>query len=233
MTVNWLSPNPFQPVPGTDSCVVLMSVADRGRATLREIDDDARMGMSSVVQHLARSGFVQERAGVVSLTPAGVRAVGRCRIRNPRKPTFKQKREELLRGLEECGFQVKASLKVPHATSPDGQLRYWFKPQAIYYSIGEPHDFGRARSWTDDMRETSVGELIKYKPNFLGLFRYDYFVEGRTPGEYDYADTIDEAHAVAQTYRPARIYRIPEGEEFTGLKGGRRGGNATLVARIP
>lgn len=237
---NWLSPNPFQPLPGTDSCTVLMIIDDLGGASKDQINEAARpINMRRVVQFLARTKLIEitdlnrpdAPVGWV-LTKAGRKAVQRCRHPNPRKPTFKQKREELLRGLEAHGFRVKEPLKVPHATSPDGQLRFWFKPQAIYYSIGQPHEFNRARSWTDDMRETSVEELVRYKPNFLGLFKYDYFVQGRTPGEYEYADTVEEAHAFARAHRPARIYRIPEGEDFTGLKGGQRGGNAVLVTRI-
>lgn len=84
---------------------------------------------------------------------------------NPKKPTFAQKRAELLQGLEEEGFQVSTRdsrtfkpLKIPHATSRDGRVRFWFKPQAIYYTVGQ-HRFNDARSWTEDMRTVTAKEL--------------------------------------------------------------------------
>lgn len=46
--------------------------------------------------------------------------------------TFKQAMSDLMTGLEKLGWKVASRLKVPHATSPDGGTRIWFKAQAVY-----------------------------------------------------------------------------------------------------
>ncbi len=66
------------------------------------------------------------------------------------------------------GWAVKAHLKTPHATNPEGTFRFWFKPQAIYYSKGgNVNDFGDARSmFAADYRtvetEAFVNGLLAY-----------------------------------------------------------------------
>ncbi len=51
------------------------------------------------------------------------------------RPTFAAARKVLLEGLAALGWSISSpSLKVPHATSPGGTLRLWFKPQAVYYT---------------------------------------------------------------------------------------------------
>ncbi len=83
-------------------------------------------------------------------------------------PTFRQKRDELLAGLRAAGWDVTTfsrgrTLKIPYATSPDGEVRFWFKPQAIYYTVVFPpvlHDFKRARSISIDMRTETVESLL-------------------------------------------------------------------------
>ncbi len=42
-------------------------------------------------------------------------------------------------------------MKVPHATSADGKLRLWFKTQAVYFTQGDRHEFGNARSVAYDL----------------------------------------------------------------------------------
>ncbi len=83
-------------------------------------------------------------------------------------PTFRQKRDELLAGLRAAGWDVTTysrgrSLKVPYATSREGDVRFWFKPQAIYYTVVYPpfaHDFKQARSVSIDMRTETVESLL-------------------------------------------------------------------------
>ncbi len=80
-------------------------------------------------------------------------------------PTFRQKRNELLAGLRERGWEITTysrgrGLKVPYATSPDGVVRFWFKSQAIYYTVAESHDFKLARSISMDMRGETVESLL-------------------------------------------------------------------------
>lgn len=66
--------------------------------------------------------------------------------------TYKQAQADIITGLAKDGWKVKSDLKIPHATSPDGTHRLYFKAQAIYLhtdknQYGAPqHDFGNARS---------------------------------------------------------------------------------------
>ena len=76
---------------------------------------------------------------------------------------FADVRAMLLDGLQAHGWSVARNLKVPHATSPDGQTRLWFKTQAIYMNdVGtDPRQFANAHSLAYDMREyQSVDELL-------------------------------------------------------------------------
>ncbi len=61
--------------------------------------------------------------------------------------TFDQARREILTALRAAGWAVKSDLKIPHATSPDGGLRLWFKAQAVHATEGNHHDFGNARTF--------------------------------------------------------------------------------------
>jgi hypothetical protein len=68
--------------------------------------------------------------------------------------TFAQAKARVMNHLEAQGWRVARDLKVPHATSPDGAIRVWFKPQALYLSVvhgrGLSHTLGMARSlWID------------------------------------------------------------------------------------
>lgn len=51
-------------------------------------------------------------------------------------------------------------MKVPHATSPDGRVRVWFKPQAVYYATGS-HDLSSARSLHTDIRTTTGEQFLR------------------------------------------------------------------------
>jgi RadC-like JAB domain len=78
-------------------------------------------------------------------------------------PTFAKVREMLLSGLKERGWAVAANLKVPHATSPDGSTRLWFKTQSIYINDPgtDPRQFSSTHSMSSDMREyASVDALL-------------------------------------------------------------------------
>lgn len=68
--------------------------------------------------------------------------------------TFKAARQKMLGELLALGWAVKADLKVPHATSPDGEVRLWFKAQAVHFTGATrpfPHDFHNARALTYDL----------------------------------------------------------------------------------
>jgi hypothetical protein len=83
----------------------------------------------------------------------------------PRK-TFAVARAELLDYLEKAGWDVKMRganlqpLKTPHATSRDGGIRLWFKPQAVWVSYGSHHDAGHARSLWVDIRDASPATVV-------------------------------------------------------------------------
>lgn len=78
--------------------------------------------------------------------------------------TFAQARERILTDLETRGWTVRTrgtagKLKVPHATN--GQLRLWFKAQAVYASFGGvPWRLSDARSLDSDYRGIDVDRLI-------------------------------------------------------------------------
>ena len=93
--------------------------------------------------------------------------------RDAKRPTFSAARAELLAYLRTHGWDVKTSgpsgpLKTPHATSPSGSLRLWFKPQAVYFTTGGRHAMGGARSLWIDIREVSpaaiVAQSAKWEP---------------------------------------------------------------------
>lgn len=77
----------------------------------------------------------------------------------PRPATFKQASQQLMVGLQQAGWSVSPQLKIPHATSPDGKVRIWFKPQALWVSPGT--DFKHARSMHVDMKRVDVPGIIQ------------------------------------------------------------------------
>lgn len=88
--------------------------------------------------------------------------------------TFAQAKDELLKGLAADGWKVKTDLKVPHATSPDGTRRLYFKTQAVYLSKDDTlgaskHDFGSARSvHLDDTRKMDYASFAKEVARWTG-----------------------------------------------------------------
>jgi hypothetical protein len=98
---------------------------------------------------------------------SGIQAV----VAVPRRhnPTFLQARAAILDALRQQGWDVKTygprgELKVPHATSSDGDLRLWFKPQAVHYTRRDAHghDMGRAHTLAYDL------DIRKIDPAKLG-----------------------------------------------------------------
>jgi hypothetical protein len=83
--------------------------------------------------------------------------------------TFAQSHDEILDYLASRGWSVKKSLKVPHATSPDGRVRLWFKSQAVYFTNGTHHELGNARSIFVDTRVLTPEEFLRDVQGFVGL----------------------------------------------------------------
>lgn len=84
--------------------------------------------------------------------------------------TYKQAREALFTYLSAQGWTVKADLKVPHATSPSGEVRFWFNTQSVYLSVGNAHTYGGARSTFQDIRRTPPAALENWLRAYLGTF---------------------------------------------------------------
>lgn len=74
--------------------------------------------------------------------------------------TFQQAHAKLLSDLQAKGWSVKTALKVPHATSPNGQVRFWFHPQSIYYTSGNQHVGNDSRSLHVNSKEITADQLI-------------------------------------------------------------------------
>jgi hypothetical protein len=81
------------------------------------------------------------------------------------KKTFNEVRYWILNYLEMMHWTVKRDLKVPHATSPNGEVRLWFKTQAIYMNDpgSDPRNFANTHSISSDMREYAddASKLLK------------------------------------------------------------------------
>jgi len=98
----------------------------------------------------------------------GIKPVGKPsapRAVKPKAPkTYKQAQDEILYALRQNGWEVSDHLKIPHATNHSKTFRYWFKPQAIYYSTGSNlKNFGEARSlWAKDYRRENIENFVKY-----------------------------------------------------------------------
>lgn len=79
--------------------------------------------------------------------------------------TFMQARKEILDTLDANGWTLSDThLKVPHATSPSGKFRLWFKAQAVYDTTGDYHKFSDARTllYDLDIRKASAVAFVTY-----------------------------------------------------------------------
>lgn len=94
-----------------------------------------------------------------------------------KRPTFEQARQALYEHLRSVGWEVVTTdrrtlrfMKVPHATSPDGRVRIWFKPQAVWVScttLHRPrHDMGDARSLWMDIRYTDPSVIVEHAETY-------------------------------------------------------------------
>ena len=73
--------------------------------------------------------------------------------------TYPQARIALFSHLISLGWTVKASLKVPHASPPDGSYKVWFKPQAVY--LGEHSTFLDIRALSPEAFVLRVEAMAK------------------------------------------------------------------------
>ena len=88
------------------------------------------------------------------------------RIRaNARARTFQEAKRDVIALLKSRGWSVRDGLKVPHATSPDGAVRLWFKTQAVHRSHGNA-SLGDARSVGYDIRFMPPEEFVTKVESF-------------------------------------------------------------------
>lgn len=84
------------------------------------------------------------------------------------KKTYAQAHKDFQEGLEKHGWKVQRTnkstgkaLSVPHATSPDGQHKLWFKSQSVHLS-GGGQTMGEARTLTySDLRDLNFDDFHK------------------------------------------------------------------------
>lgn len=75
------------------------------------------------------------------------------RMQGKKMPTYSEAQRSILADLAANGWKVERKLRIPHATSPSGVTRLWFKPQAVWYTAlddaanpASRHDFKNART---------------------------------------------------------------------------------------
>lgn len=118
----------------------------------------SRATVSKNISTLMAEGYPQKQAVAIALSKARTeRAAGRAA---GRLPTFEAARRALFDALRAQGWSVVSGLKVPHATSPDGTRRLWFKTQAVYRTEGPPHSFHDALSTHTDIRFAPAAQWI-------------------------------------------------------------------------
>lgn len=81
--------------------------------------------------------------------------------------TFAKAKIRIMSELVSEGWEVKSGLKIPYAMK--GNVRIWFKPQAIYWGFG--NNFGDARSMHIEIRGVpakKILEAVEYYTKTLG-----------------------------------------------------------------
>lgn len=79
-----------------------------------------------------------------------------------KRKTFREARQELLDYLRSKGWKVDTSYKLPQATSPRGDVRAYFKSEAVYYSVGENLSFKNSWSMGADIRQVAPERFEKF-----------------------------------------------------------------------
>lgn len=82
-----------------------------------------------------------------------------------KRPTFDVAKKSLLDHLSKEGWKISSpTLKIPHATDRNGEVRLWFKTQAVYMSIvkgrGGSHTMDGARSIHVDIRDLTPEQFM-------------------------------------------------------------------------
>ena len=77
--------------------------------------------------------------------------------------TFDEAKREIMDYLKSKHWTLSPPLKIPHATSPDKELRVWFKSQAVYLSQDSrgSHSLKGARSLHVDIRRMTPEQFLQ------------------------------------------------------------------------
>ena len=100
--------------------------------------------------------YKHEVLGRIALEASSRQAVKEVMAAKAR--TFLEARNELMAFLASKHWKLSdKTLKVPYATSPNGEVRLWFKAQAVYFTEGHGHSLNNARtlSYDLDIRKTT------------------------------------------------------------------------------
>ena len=91
-----------------------------------------------------------------------VAAKAASKPKTPRLPTYALAKEALFTAFEQEGWNIRRGLKTPYATSPDGEVRFWFKPRGIWMSqsLAGQHSLAHARSTRLDIRSPSTFQAL-------------------------------------------------------------------------
>jgi len=76
--------------------------------------------------------------------------------------TYSIAKTEIQDHLETLGWTLARGLLTPHATSPNGNVRLYFKPQGIHFSKSRmgSHKLGNAHSLFCDIRKMTMDEFM-------------------------------------------------------------------------
>lgn len=82
------------------------------------------------------------------------------------KETYAAAQKRLFKELPLLGWKVKENLVVPHATSPSGRVRVWFKKQAVHKNVsrepGKEPVYPGSLSLFIDIRGMSAQSFTEY-----------------------------------------------------------------------
>ena len=142
----------------------LRDTLDEVASLLEEIREE-KESLAKYREKVQRSTYdkLQEMGAVPAKKPG--RTPGQTPAAPRPKLTYAKAQEMIMKELAALGWKLSGPLKIPHATSPSGQFRLWFKAQAIYSSQGsETTSFKAARStWSGDIRQPgAVDQFIAW-----------------------------------------------------------------------
>ena len=136
--------------------------------------------------------------------------------------TYKQAQADIMTGLEKEGWKVNRTLKVPHATSPHGDFKLFFKSQAIYKTHGKG-DLGNARSLhLPDIRAMDFDGFASHLKRWTGRELNDQPLQKKPaaapsaakPAAAPAAAAAEPAHQLTPDQYHAKHGQCPDGYNF-------------------